>query len=248
MPRGSLHKLAGHVLHVTDRCHRKQFLLKFARDRRAWLRWLFEARRRYELCVLNYQVTCNHVHLLVFDHGRGEVARSMQLAAGCCGQAYNSRKRRRGAFWEDCYHATAVDTEVYLAHCMAYIDLNMVRAGVVDHPRHWRESGYREIQEGRQRYRIIDRRALSELLGVSEERLASVQNEWVEAALAAGGLDRRPEWSESVAVGRRSYVEDVKNVLGGAARHRRIEDLDDMTVLRDPTEAYAPVSGPKSRR
>lgn len=90
MPRGNLHKLAGHVLHITDRCHRKQFLLKFARDRRAWLHWLFEARRRYELCVLNYQVTCNHVHLLVFDHGRGEVARSMQLAAGRCGRAHNS--------------------------------------------------------------------------------------------------------------------------------------------------------------
>ena len=43
MSRGNLHKLAGHVLHITERCHRKQFLLKFARDRRAWLKWLFEA-------------------------------------------------------------------------------------------------------------------------------------------------------------------------------------------------------------
>ncbi len=238
MPRGNLHRLPGHVLHITERCHRKQFLLKFGRDRRAWLEWLFEARRRFDLCVLNYQVTSNHVHLLVLDRGLGEVARSMQLAAGCCAEAYNRRKRRRGAFWEDSYHATAVDTEGHLARCMTYIDLNMVRAGVVRHPRQWGESGYREIQEGRQRYRIIDRGALSELLGVAERHLASVQAEWVEVALAASEHCRTPEWSEAVAVGRRSYVEDVQQALAESARHRRIEDLEEMSVLRDPAASY----------
>jgi len=114
MPRGNRHSLAGHVWHITERCHHKQFLLKFARDRRAWVRWLFEARKRFGLCVLNYQVTCNHIHLLVQGRDRSEVGRSMQLIAGCVGRAYNRRKRRRGAFWEDCYHATAVDTEEYL--------------------------------------------------------------------------------------------------------------------------------------
>jgi len=72
MARGNRHSLAGYVWHITERCHRKQFLLKFARDRRAWVRWLFEARKRFGLCVLNYQVTCNHVHLLVQDRNRGE--------------------------------------------------------------------------------------------------------------------------------------------------------------------------------
>ncbi len=97
MPRGNRHRLAGYVWHVTERCHRRQFLLKLARDRRAWVRWLFEARKRFGLCVLNYQVTCNHVHLLVWDRGGGEIARSVQLIAGCTGRAYNRRKRRRGA-------------------------------------------------------------------------------------------------------------------------------------------------------
>ena len=38
----------------TCRCHKREFLLKFAKDRRRWLQWLFEARRRYGLSVLNY--------------------------------------------------------------------------------------------------------------------------------------------------------------------------------------------------
>ena len=123
----------------------------------------------------------------------------MQLIAGCVGRAYNRRKRRQGAFWEDCYHATAVDTDDHLARCVTYIDLNMVRAGVVDHPRHWAEAGYHEIQQPPARYRIIDREALCGLLGTADEKLAALQNQWIEATLARGGAAREPQWSEAVA-------------------------------------------------
>jgi hypothetical protein len=46
-------------------------------------------------------------------------------------------KARRGAFWQDRYHATAVQTGEHLARCLVYVDLNMVRAGVVEHPALW---------------------------------------------------------------------------------------------------------------
>jgi REP-associated tyrosine transposase len=41
---------------------------------------------------------------------------------------YNQRKDRQGAFWEDRYHATAIEADEHLHHCLIYIDLNMVRA------------------------------------------------------------------------------------------------------------------------
>jgi hypothetical protein len=37
---------------------------------RRYLRWLFEAKKRFGLSVLNYMVTSNHVHFLVKDTGR----------------------------------------------------------------------------------------------------------------------------------------------------------------------------------
>ncbi len=64
-------------------------------------------------------------------------AKSMQLIAGRTAQEFNRRKTRKEAFREDRYHATAVDTENYLSRCMTYIDLNMVRAGVVRRPGEW---------------------------------------------------------------------------------------------------------------
>ena len=224
MPRAHRHRVPGQVWHITDRCHRRQFLLKFATDRRVWVGWLYEARQRFGLCVLNYQVTSNHAHLLVFDGGRDEIAASMQLIAGRTGQDYNRRKRRRGAFWEDRYHATAVDTDEYLARCLMYIDLNMVRAGAVRHPR----AGYHEIQRAREQYRIIDRAALSHLLGVPEYRLAAVCEQWIEAALARGDRSREPQWSEALAVGRQSFVERVQRDLGRRGQYRRIEPGEEL--------------------
>ena len=134
--------------HITHRCHKKEFLLKFGRDRRRWLWWLFEARRRFGLSVLNYTVTSNHIHLVVRDNGdRDVIPKSIQLIAGRTGQEFNLRKKRKGAYWEDRYHATAVEIGRHLAQCLVYIDLNMVRAGVVKHHSQWPFGGYNEIQK-----------------------------------------------------------------------------------------------------
>ena len=47
MARANRRVVSGQIWHITHRCHKKQWLLKFARDRRRWMYWLFEARRRY---------------------------------------------------------------------------------------------------------------------------------------------------------------------------------------------------------
>ena len=200
MRRANRHFLSGHLWHLTHRCHERAFLLKFARDRRSYVHWLFEAKKRFGLCVLNYMVTCNHIHLLVKDTGAGVIARSIQLIAGCTGQDYNRRKERQGAFWEDRYHATAVEADEHLQRCLVYIDLNMVRAGVVTHPREWDASGYREIQAPPERYAVIDVAALSALCGFKDiGHFQEAHHQWVEEALRENTDARDPFWSEAIA-------------------------------------------------
>jgi putative transposase len=213
-------------------------LLRFARDRRSWRRWLYQARRRYGLCVLNYTATCNHIHLLVRDQGRGEIAASMQLIEGSTAQPFNERKRRRGAFWQDRYHATAVETGEHLARCLVYIDLNMVRAGVVEHPAQWEVGGYHEIQQEFARYRVVDRQALADAAGVDLEQLAATHRQWVEGALRNYRQEREPLWSESVAVGGHEFVEGVQRHLVDRGRYRQIEEISGLHILREAPETY----------
>ena len=118
--------------------------------------------------MLDYMVTANHIHLLVKDTGRDVIAQSMQLIAGRTAQEYNQRKGRQGAFWEDRFHATAIEENQHLHRCLLYIDLNMVRAGVVNHPVEWKHCGYHEIQQPPERYAVIDLRELTTLCGFVE--------------------------------------------------------------------------------
>ena len=160
----------------------------------------------------------------------------MQLVAGRTGQEYNQRKGRRGAYWEDRYHATAVDAESYLTRCLVYIDLNMVRAGVVSHPMYWEAGGFREIQNPPARYWILDLDALKALLGIKTvPELQRVRRQWVDEALRAGRVAREGVWSESLAVGRKAFVETVKAKLGVSGRYRRIHTRDDgVYSLKEP--------------
>ena len=216
MPRANRHYLPGYVWHITQRCHKKEFLLKFGRDRRRWLWWLFEARKRFGLSVLNYTVTSNHIHLVVRDNGaRDVIPKSIQLIAGRTGQEFNLRKKRKGAYWEDRYHATAVETGRHLAQCLVYIDLNMVRAGVVKHHSQWPFGGYNEIQKPKVRYALINYDELRDFLNFNEmDQLAESYRGWVEEALKKVRHRRDRKWTESIAVGRESFVTETKERLG----------------------------------
>jgi putative transposase len=196
MPRANRLFAQHGVWHITHRCHKKEFLLKFARDRRLWRNWLFEAKRRYGLSVLNYIVTCNHIHLLVACDDKETVPCAMRLVAGRTAQSYNNRKNRRGAFWEDRYHAVPITSQEHLIECLVYVDLNMVRAGVVSHPKHWSWAGYNEIQNLRKRYVVIDHERLVALAAArSVTEFQREHRHWVSAKLRADQLIRDERWT-----------------------------------------------------
>ena len=212
------------IWHITHRCHKREFLLRFPRDKKRWIHWLFEAKKRYGLCVLNYCVTSNHIHLLVFDNGKKEIIKSMQLIEGRVAQEYNIRKKREGSFWDDRYHATMIDSGNYLLQCSSYVDFNMIRAGVVQHPSDWKECGYSEIITGKERYGIINRNKLSELLEIKKSELAQFYNERTEYLLSREENNiREPEWTKSIAVGREEFTKEISDAV--RVKNRKIKIL-----------------------
>jgi putative transposase len=187
----------------------------------------------------NYTVTSNHVHLLVRDTAPGVISQSIQLVAGRTGRDYNQRKARKGAYWEDRYHATAVEADEHLRRCLVYIDLNMVRAGVVNHPADCAHGGYQEIQAPPKRYTIIDLALLSALSGCANVlAFQAAHRQWVEDALRAGIGARDERWSEALAVGSQAYLDRIKAALAGRASHRQIAEADGIYTLREPAVSY----------
>ena len=156
------------ICHLTHRCHNGSFLFRFARDRTEYRERLRQASQKYRVSLLNYAITSNHIHAIAIESREGGISRMMQTLEGDFGIIYNQRKHRSGAFWGDRYHCTMVEEGAHLWNCVQYIDLNMVRAGVVVHPSEWQWCGFQEIMGVKSRYRLLDIDFLTELLGRSD--------------------------------------------------------------------------------
>jgi putative transposase len=56
---------------------------------------------------------------------------------------------------ENRYHAVAIETESHLVKCLVSIDLNMVRAGVVQHPEQLSFSGAAKMRSACRRRGMV---------------------------------------------------------------------------------------------
>ncbi len=141
---------------------------------------------------------------------------------------------------EDRYHAAAIESGDHLMRCIVYIDLNMVRAGVVNHPSEWEFSGYNEIQTPRRKCALsaYDRlRALSDFS--TYEGFLTAHRQWIDQALRDHSKrERDRKWIESIAVGSKEFTETTKRQLGIRAMGRKVIDSQGLCELRESEAAY----------
>lgn len=242
MSRAKRYFLPGYVWHITNRCLNREYLLKFLHDKRRFLYWLYLAKKKHDISILNYAVTSNHIHLLLTNSGRENcIPKVMQLVTSRVAQEYNMRKKRIGPFWQDRYHATAIESGTHLINCMIYIDFNMVRAGVVKHPREYPFCGYQEIVGRKMRNCLIDKEKLGQLLGVEICHLNRLYEDEIGKYLERAEQGREEKWTTSLAVGSKAFVENFKLKMKIKAKNRDIEvvnGLDNTYVLREPKNSY----------
>ncbi len=95
-----------------------------------------------------------------------------------------------------------------------YSDLNMARAGVVNHPADWAFGGYHEIQGNRRRNRLLALETLAEVAEIDgSEALARAHRDWIDDALRSEGGRREELWTKSLAVGSEQFVQKIQEKL-----------------------------------
>lgn len=215
MPRRTRNWLNRSCYHITHRCLNREFFFEDPITRQTYLKELCEMVSRFKVDILNYTVTCNHVHLLVYASKGTEIANGMQYLQGRMAQRYNMFSDREGAFWSGRYHATLIETGEHLSQCVFYIDYNMMRAGVVSHPSEWTHSGYHELAGDKRRNRIINFNKLLGRLGMAndKERFFEWYNSTIDAK-AEANKERQPHWSEALAVGGESWIRGIRGKVG----------------------------------
>ena len=134
MARQPRFDLPGIPQHIVQRGNNRLPCFLDDGDRVRYLQLLREASLATGCLLHAYVLMDNHVHLLVTPPEAGAVGTLMQkLGRQYVGQ-FNARHRRTGTLWEGRYKACLVDEAAYLLRCVRYIDLNPVRARIIDDP------------------------------------------------------------------------------------------------------------------
>jgi putative transposase len=141
-----------------------------------------------------------------------------------------------------------VDRGEYLWRCLRYIDLNMVRAGVVCDPAEWAWCGHGELTDRRRRYRVIDPTGCAAVLapGHPVEVVARHYRETVAVALAQRALAREAVWTESIAVGGETFVRAMAERIRSRMAVETGQTADGLWCVREAGDPYSPFFGQKN--
>lgn len=143
MPRRARLILPNVAVHVIQRGHNRQACFYQNTDYLTYLDWLHAYANECDCSIHAYVLMTNHVHILSTPARAESLGLMMKRLGQRYAQYINRRYERSGALWEGRYRSCLTDSERYLLGCYRYIELNPVRAGMVDNPANYRWSSYR---------------------------------------------------------------------------------------------------------
>jgi putative transposase len=164
-------RLAGYPVHAVQRGINHAACFQRDNDYLSYLQLMTEHAQQFGCAVHAYVLMTNHVHLLVTPQHADGLSLLMKNVGQRYVQYVNRTYGRSGTLWEGRFRSSVVDQQAYLLSCYRYIELNPVRAGMVDHPRKYRWSSYRTNAE-RVRSPLVVPHAEYVALGADDERRA----------------------------------------------------------------------------
>ena len=128
--------------HILRRGNNRQVCFGSEEEMKAYLNWLKELSKKHQVDVHAWVLMTNHVHLLCTPWKEQAISRMMQSIGRLYVRYYNYTYQRSGTLWEGRFKSCLVQSERYLLELYRYIELNPVRAGMVDDPSDYSWSSY----------------------------------------------------------------------------------------------------------
>jgi len=188
MPRRPRKWLRDIPLHINQQGNNRAACFFADEDYRFYLHWLRLNAEDYGCAIHAYVLMTNNVHLLLTPKENGAASMFVQSVARRYVQYVNRVYRRSGTLWEGRFKASPVDAERYLLSCYRYIELDPVRAGMVEHPAEYAWSSYRHHAHGITDPLITDH-PLFDVLGATPDARAAAYRSLIRTALGDQDLN-----------------------------------------------------------
>ena len=239
MPRRPRLTLAGVPLHLIQRGNNRQVCFFTDEDYRCYLDWLNEYARKSECDIHAYVLMTNHVHLLLTPHATNGAAELMKRLGQRYVQYVNRTYRRSGTLWEGRYRSCLTQEEEYVLGCYRYIELNPVRANIVEHPAEYAWSSYRSNAQD-EMSGLLTPHPLYMALGKQESVRKTAYRELFRYQLDVGLVDQiRSATNGNYALGSDHFKKQVEAVLqrrvtpGKSGRPRNNHAMESLDLFRD---------------
>jgi putative transposase len=142
MPRRARMYLPGMPYHVVQRGNNREACFIEPENYQFYLQLWQEIANRYDVRVHAYVLMTNHIHFLATPESESGLSNTLKVVGSRYAQYINKNYRRTGTLWEGRHRSSLVQSEQYLLTCMRYIELNPVRAGMVERPEEYKWSSY----------------------------------------------------------------------------------------------------------
>ena len=220
MPRLPRLDAPGVAQHVIQRGNNRQLCFGSDEDFAAYANWLREYSVKYEVDIHAWVFMTNHVHLLMTSHRKLGISKLMQSLGRRYVQYFNFKYKRSGTLWEGRFRSCLVQSEHYVLACYRYIELNPVRAGMVENPKDYRWSSYGVNAIGMRSELCKPHQSYLGLSVSSIER----RNKYRDLFLGQLHLeilnDIRVQTQKGLVLGSESFKEQLADLLGRAVEHR----------------------------
>ncbi|MBL4852200.1 MAG: transposase [Gammaproteobacteria bacterium] len=214
LPRLSV---AGVPQHVVQRGNNRQACFFDNQDYAVYLDKLKEYSVKQGVHVHSYILMTNHVHLLMTPQAPQGISRLMQDLGRYYVRYVNQTYKRTGTLWEGRYKSSLIDSERYFLTVSRYIELNPVRAKMVDHPSGYPWSSYQRNALGKA-IELITPHACYQALGASDEGRREVYRALFEQHLPGVTLTEiREATNKSWVLGEEHFKKQIESQTGRRA-------------------------------
>lgn len=142
MPRRARLSVPGIPWHIIQRGINRSACFFSDEDYQYYLTTLAEQAEEHHCSIHAYVLMTNHVHLLITPENANSAALLMKNLGQRYVQYVNRYYRRSGTLWEGRFKSCLAQDDTYLLTCQRYIELNPVRARMVQKPDEYPWSSY----------------------------------------------------------------------------------------------------------
>ena len=204
----------GQAMHIIQRGNNRQATFYAEEDYRKYLDILFDYAGECECQIHAYVLLTNHVHLLLTPQTVNSVSLLMQAVGRKYVRYINGAYQRSGTLWEGRYKSAIIDTAKYLLTCSRYIELNPVRAGMVQGARQYKWSSYRANALGMGEMEYLTPHPLYKRLGETAEKRQAAYRALFSCQIEPESLNLIREGTQKCTlIGKDRFKKEVEKML-----------------------------------